>query len=76
MLDGLTPPRTKAIYCKIDDLSKTLDDNDRAIFFAAIDDHDRWGARTLSTELRRRGLSVADTTITKHRGKTCACYRD
>ena len=76
MLDGMKPPRTKAIYCKIDDLSQSLDDNDRAIFFAAIDDHDGWGARTLSTELRKRGLSVADTTITRHRQRVCACYRD
>lgn len=76
MLDGLKPPRTKAIYCKIDQIGESLDDKDRAIFFQAIDDHDAWGARTLSTELRKRGVSVADTTITRHRQRGCACYRD
>jgi len=76
MLEGLTPPRSKAIYCKIADMSAELEEADKAIFMQAIDSPDQWPANALSVQLRQRGLSVADTTITKHRSKTCACYRD
>jgi hypothetical protein len=76
MLNGMTPPRNKAVYCRIEQLTNTLSDTDRDIFVTAIEDSVNWGARTLSNELRSRGLSVADTTITKHRKRACACYRD
>jgi hypothetical protein len=76
MLEGMTPPKSKTIYCKIADMSAKLSDEDGAIFMEAIDSPELWGANTLSIQLRQRGLSVADTTITKHRSKTCACYRD
>lgn len=75
MLEGLRPPENKTVYCKIDQLAQTLEESDRKIFMAAIDDRDAWGARTLSTQLRNRGVDVADTTITKHRNHGCACYR-
>jgi hypothetical protein len=76
MLEGLTPPKNRSVYCKVADVYATLDESDRKILQAAVDDVDTWGARTLSTALRNRGLSMADTTITKHRNKGCACYRD
>ena len=76
MLEGMTPPRSKAIYCKIADMSAELEEPDKAIFMQAMDSPEQWGASTLSMQLRQRGISVADTTITKHRSKTCACYRD
>lgn len=75
MLEGLTPPPNKSVYCKIDLMAQELDESDRKILFDAIDDHETWGARTLSSALRQRGISVADTTITKHRQRACACFR-
>lgn len=75
MLEGLTPPPNKAVYCKVDLMAQELDEADRKIFMAAIDDSETWGARTLTNALRQRGLSIADTTVTKHRVKACACYR-
>lgn len=75
MLEGLTPPKPKSEYCKIDLLRKDLSEKDYKILIEAIDNHDAWGARTLSNTLRQRGVSVADTTITKHRKKACACFR-
>jgi len=74
MLEGLTPPKSKAVYCKIDQMLAELDDNDKQIFNDALDNED-WSANGLSMALRQRGLSVADTTITKHRQKACACFR-
>jgi hypothetical protein len=76
MLEGMKPQRSKAVYCRIEQLTNTLSESDRDIFVTAIDDVVNWGSRTLSNELRARGLSVADTTITKHRKRACACYRD
>ena len=75
MLEGLEPPKNKAVYCKIDQILQTLGDSDKLVLEGALADRDRWGAKTLQNALRERGLSVADTTISKHRNKTCACYR-
>jgi hypothetical protein len=75
MLDGLTPPQNRAEYCKIADMAAEMKESDRTIFIGAIDDHASWPANTLSIALRQRGTSVADTTITKHRKRACACYR-
>jgi len=75
MLEGMTPPRNRAIYCKVADLAETLEPKDKTIFMSAINDPEQWSANTLSNALRQRGLSIADTTIGKHRSKTCACFR-
>ena len=75
MLEGLTPPANKAVYCKVDQVLQTLEDADKQILADAIANTVTWPAKTLSKELRLRGLSMADTTISKHRAKTCACYR-
>jgi len=76
MLEGLKPPQNKAVYCKIADIAETLEPKDKDIFLSAVDDATNWSANGLSTQLRHRGLSVADTTIAKHRSKACACFRD
>ena len=52
-----------------------LEPGDREILYAAIADTQNWPASTLSTQLRLKGLSLADVTITKHRRRACACYR-
>jgi hypothetical protein len=75
MLEGLEPPKSKSVYCKVSQTLEKLEDNDAAILIAALADVDRWGAKTLQNALRERGLSLSDTTIAKHRNKTCACYR-
>lgn len=75
MLEGLTPPKSKSEYCKIDLLRKDLSEKDYKILTDAIANTEIWGAKTLSNALRQKGVSVADTTITKHRKKICACFR-
>jgi hypothetical protein len=74
MLEGLTPPKNRAVYCRIDQLLAEMSAEDKQILIDALDSPS-WSANALSTALRQRGVSVADTTITKHRNKTCACYR-
>ena len=75
MLEGLTPPPNAAIYCKVDQVLNTLEDADKQILVEAIANSALWPAKTLSKQLRLRGISMADTTISKHRAKTCACNR-
>jgi len=76
MLEGLTPAKNRSVYCKIEQLLATLEKNDSAILIAALADTYNWSAKGLSNALRQRNLSVADTTIAKHRNRACACYRD
>lgn len=76
MLEGLEPPKNKSVYCKIDQMKNDLSETDYAIFMDAVNDLEKWKAKTLTNELRKRGVSVSDTTISRHRAKTCACFRD
>jgi hypothetical protein len=75
MLEGLTPPKNKSVFCKVDDLAVEMTPEDREIFMSAINDREVWSANSLSTALRQRGVSIADTTIAKHRNQACACFR-
>lgn len=75
MLEGLTPPKSKSEYCKIEQMKSELSEKDYKILLEAIANAEAWGAKTLSNALRAKGVSVADTTITKHRKKICACFR-
>jgi len=76
MLEGLARPQSKAVYCKVEMQLAELQPNDKDILIAALADVRAWPANTLSTQLRLKGLSLADVTITKHRRHACACYRD
>ena len=76
MLEGMTPPKPRSVYCKIQQMSADLSEKDYEIFIEAVNDTQKWPAKTLTNSLRSRGVSVADTTITKHRTGNCACFRD
>jgi hypothetical protein len=75
MLEGLEPPKNKAVFCKVNDVMNELEEADVQILQAALADTDRWKHKTLSNALRAKGISLADTTISKHRLRVCACYR-
>lgn len=75
MLEGLKPAKSKGHVCKVATTLEELDATDSEILAAAISDNETWPASTLATELRKRGLSLSDMTILRHRKKTCACYR-
>lgn len=75
MLEGLEPPKNKAVFCKVNDVMNELEEADVEILQAALADTDRWKHKTLSNALRAKGISLADTTISKHRLRVCACYR-
>jgi len=75
MLEGLEPSQNRSFYCKVDTLKDELEPKDYQILIDAIADTERWTAKGLQNALKRRGLSLADTTITKHRNKLCNCFR-
>jgi hypothetical protein len=76
MLEGLEPAKSRVFYCKVDLMSKELEEKDYKILLQAIADTDTWTARGLQNALKLRGVTLADTTIAKHRNKTCNCYKD
>ena len=75
MLEGLEPPKNRAVFCKVSDVMNELEESDVKIMQEALDDTERWKHKTLSNALRAKGVSLADTTISKHRLRVCACYR-
>jgi hypothetical protein len=76
MLEGLKPPPNKVYYCRVSQVLAELDQADQEILDQAIADYRSWPAKTLQKALRERGLTLADTTITKHRNQLCACAKD
>ena len=76
MLEGMKPSKRKRHVCKIATSIEELGVIDGEILAAAIADTVKWPANTLATELRKRGVSLSDMTIMRHRKKTCACFRE
>jgi PP-loop superfamily ATP-utilizing enzyme len=75
MLENLEPIKNRVYYCKVDILKDELSEEDYKILIEAVNNKEKWQARTLSRALLERGLKLADTTIGKHRNKECACFR-
>lgn len=73
MLEDLTPPGNGRT-CKVAVIGATLSESDRTILEDAIASKDTWPIKTLSKELRRRGIELSDTPLTNHRNKTCVCF--
>lgn len=59
--------------CKVVKIWRTLDESDRTIFAAAVNDRHGWPAIRLERELRRRGILISNDTILAHRAENCAC---
>lgn len=73
MLEGLKPPPHKAWDCRVRAILEKLETSDQEILKTALEDLESWPAKTLSKALRERGITLADTTITKHRQLLCQC---
>jgi hypothetical protein len=74
MLEDLTPP-VRHYNCKVRSVMLGLDAKDVKVFENAIMSADVWPSKTLSNELKKRGLLLSDSAITSHRKKSCACFR-
>lgn len=75
MLEGLEPNKSKSVYCKVAQTLETLEKKDQDILNQALADKEKWSDKGLSNALRERGVSLADTTLSKHRKLICACFR-
>jgi hypothetical protein len=73
MLENLTPP-VRAYTCKVAKVADGLEEKDRAILIAAVDNPE-WNFKTLSNELSKRGIVIVDNTIARHRRRQCGCFR-
>jgi hypothetical protein len=71
MLEDLQPKPNKS--CKVRNMADELEEKDRAIFIAAINDTENWLSKTLARELTVRGLKIVGETIAKHRRGECSC---
>lgn len=74
MLEDLTP-RKREFNCRVRSVGLALEAKDKKILETAIESVDVWPAKTLSNELKRRGLLLSDSAISNHRKKACACFR-
>lgn len=74
MLEDLTPP-LNGRSCKVAVVGATMTESDRTILYKAIESKEVWPIKTLSKELRKRGVELSDTPLTNHRNKTCVCFR-
>lgn len=74
MLEDLMPPNNGR-SCKVAAMAATMSESDRTILYKAIESKDTWPIKTLSRELRKRGVELSDTPLTSHRNQTCVCFR-
>lgn len=75
MLEGLEPPKVN-FTCRVKTVLEELDKKDAQILVAALADVRKWPAKTLQKALKERGLSLADTIISKHRQQLCRCFQE
>jgi len=59
--------------CKVRTLLETLDKKDGELLKGYIADEVNWSAYTLAVALSKRGVSLDDKVISKHRSKLCSC---
>ena len=74
MLEGLEP--NKRVYtCAVQVLFEKLDDGDKKILSNAMEDARTWTPYGLEQALKKRGLTLNEKAIRKHRDKACHCSR-
>lgn len=73
MLENLKPIK-RDYPCRVRTELDRLDDADRKILTAALEDEKRWSSRGLANQLKTvAGIIISDTAIARHRKKLCSC---
>jgi hypothetical protein len=72
LLDNLTPV-VKRYSCKVRTVAGELSPEDSKTFMAAVNDRAVWSSGGLSNALAQRGVTIADTSISRHRDGLCSC---
>jgi hypothetical protein len=73
MLEGLKPPPKKT-NCRVVAIAETLDAKDAKILLDSVMNME-WTILGLSTELKKRGISLGEKPITAHRKGLCPCSK-
>lgn len=74
MLEGLTPNR-RTYDCAVAREMDKLDDSDKQILQDALDNPRDWSPYSLMTALKKRGVTMGDKSIRKHRDGVCSCSK-
>jgi len=74
MLEGLKP-EVKVHPCGVRTTLDKLEEADQKILLEAVADSDTWTANALMVALKRRGVTLGDKTIRKHREGVCSCSK-
>lgn len=73
MLEDLKQVPKKVWPCRVRELAATLSPDDAKILIAAAENPD-WSIIGLSQALKKKGLTVSESPIKKHRSKACSCF--
>ena len=73
LLDELKTPPKKIYACGVRRRAEALEKGDAETLLAAVDNPE-WPIKTLSTALKRKGVTIGEQPIKQHRLKTCSCY--
>lgn len=73
MLENLKIP-TRKYPCRVGDFYATLSEADKEILMSYLADPNV-ADKALETALRQEGITIADTSIAKHRRGLCSCSR-
>jgi len=72
LLEDLQPAKYSPV-CKVRALAETLEESDRKILMDAVNDTENWGAIALRNALQKRGVTMSDKPIQRHRDGRCDC---
>jgi hypothetical protein len=73
MLEDLSLP-VKLYSCRVRTVREEMSESDGQILEDAVMNPD-WPFKTLETELFRKGVSLSEKAIKRHREKQCSCWK-
>jgi FixJ family two-component response regulator len=73
MLEDLELPK-KVWPCRIRTVKADLSEKDSEILDKIVMNYE-WPLRTLSNQLKKRGIDISDNSIKNHREKRCSCWK-
>lgn len=75
MLEGLKKEISPYHSCRVQMFMDSLEAADQKLLQGYLDDPE-FGAISLSSALARRGLTLSEKSIRKHKQRICSCFRD
>jgi hypothetical protein len=73
MLEDLELPK-KVWPCRVRTVALSLSDVDAEILEKVVTNVE-WPLRTLSNQLKKRGIEISDNSLKNHREKRCSCWK-